>query len=343
MVLLNVGVENVIKCEIPWPTRKISLDPKPEQVVTADWFETIKDCKSLSIEDNLNITDISDGAFSELPELYWLTVANNNLGSVRRAMFSGVSDKLRFLWMENNKIFSIESRAFADIKSLESLDLSYNPLTGPITPESFIIQYTGPFDLDLDYTHVTIEQGLFQHIPYLRKLNLNGTPIKYAPNLFKGLSLVRLDMQNASINEIGPELWAGLGHSLETLVLSGNPLQTLKARSFRGLNKLQNLYIRNCGITQIEPLAFEGLGYGRFIMLWYNSIVEIDENLFGRDDWGWEVSFGPELICGHEICWMKTKASTELFNYHDSVTFLDDSVCINLNKTIWEFFENNCP
>ncbi len=175
---------NLLECFKPWDGSggQVTLEPKPDRVVTQDMFQSFSDCEWLMLN-NLNISDIINAAFATMPKLGNLNIENNHFVRVKRAMFKGVSSELDYLILSNNRISSIESRSFVDIKKLGHLGLSHNPLTGPITPETFMVQYVDKpswanFGLDLSYTGVTIEPGLFQHIPDLTALYLNGITFK---------------------------------------------------------------------------------------------------------------------------------------------------------------------
>ncbi len=215
----------IVECDTPWiGGGRVTLNETQDRTITQDMFQTFSACEQLELID-LSISDISDNAFSSMRKLDYLRIEGNHFGSVRRAMFNGmVSEVVKYfqLHMPDNRILFIQSQSFADIKSLTNLDLRRNPLTGPMTPDTFRINNQGNIFLGLSYTGVVIEQGLFQHIPNLEGLFIDGTPFKFTPNVWKGLKLTHLSIEHANITELKREQWEGLGNSLKYLFLDGN-------------------------------------------------------------------------------------------------------------------------
>ena len=206
----------IVECDRPWPGGgRVVLDQTEDRIITQDMFQTVSKCQGMFLF-NLNISDISDSAFTSMPKLDTLHITGNHFASVRRLMFSGTA--CQALYLTNNQILFLESQAFADIKSLFKLDLSRNPLTGPINPDTFRISSLRSFELRLSFTGVVIEQGLFQNIPNLRRLYLNGNLFKYTPNIFQGLGLSHLSIENANITQVNKDTWEGLGASLKYLL-----------------------------------------------------------------------------------------------------------------------------
>lgn len=78
-------------------------------------------------------------------------------------------------------IKEIQSLAFVDVPNILRLDLSWNQLTGDVLrPDVFRGPYNvrsyepiGLKDLDLSHNQIhTLDKRVFEHIPYLKKLNL---------------------------------------------------------------------------------------------------------------------------------------------------------------------------
>ena len=336
------GAGIIVACE--WPSDgegRITLDPIHERIVTQAIFQTFSECKELSLS-NLNISDIANNTFATMPELRRLTIEGNHIDSVRRAMFNGMASQVLasdfWLKMPNNNILFIERQTFADIKELAVLDLSRNPLSGPVAPETFMVNTVGIpswhsfFFLDLSYTGVVIDQGLFQYNPNLSSLKISGN--QFTPNIWQGLELDFLVIENASFAQLNEAMWEGL-ESLWGLTLNCSHfhhVETIRAHSFEGLTKLRWLALHNCGIKYVEALAFQGSLVWHFtVNLSYNPIVTVDKNIFGTPDWGKkELVLGREIFCKTEMCWMKTKEY--------NVRFLDDSNCTNLNKSVSQYF-----
>ena len=331
-----------------WPEKEgRPLDPVQNRVINQDTFQAFTDCKWLNLV-NLSISDITAGAFAGMPKLQQLIITGNHFESVRRDMFNGVASELEeyfsfTLYLPNNHILYLESQAFADIKSLVRLDLQDNPLTGPIAPETFMINNELDIELRLSNTGVVVKQGLFQHIPNLKFLSINENPFRFTPNMWQGLELLELSMKNAGITELNNEIWEGLGSSLKGLYLDGNYFETLRAHSFQGLTEIGHLRLANCGIRNVEALAFEIAGHseGPYVLnLENNPILSIDINLFGANGWEGKRLFLSEIQCGPDMCWMYEKYLSQQIEYD----YDDDDYfkCNNLDKSVREYFPDDC-
>ncbi len=255
---MRKSASTVLKCDWPNPSEEIALDPMQNRVLTQDMFDSL--CEYLII-DNLNISDIEDAAFASMPQLNMLIIENNNLGTVRRAMFNGISSNLRELRLVNDRIGSIEVRAFTQIENLAFLDLSHNPIAGAVTPQTFVITNPGPFQLKLSNTGIAMEPGLFQHVPYLSLLYLNGNPFRYVPNMWQGLELIQLELQNASITELRKQMFEGLEGSLWDLYLDNNNINTnsIEPGVFEEMKSLWRLGLSNCGLTEVKDKMWDGI------------------------------------------------------------------------------------
>ncbi len=326
----------------------ISWTPQEDHVLTQDILEDFTKCYHLELP-NQNITDIQDGALASMSDTSYLSINNNSLTALRKAMFQGgISYSLYWLEISHNSISYIENNCFSDLHELGRLYLHHNPLGAGINPETFS-GLNNYFTLHLSYTNVEVVPGLFQNMLKLRKLIVNGNPFRYLSNMWEGLKLKELELQDANITDPHPELWQGsLSRSLETLYLNKNHIPTLKAHSFQGLNELRVLGLSECGMQHIQARAFEGPPHLVLISLRGNPFLSIDHNMLGNiQNWpSWrsvELMFSAEFFpCIESLCWLKQ--TTERGSKIESPYFdLFVTRCENMDKTVLEFFENDCP
>lgn len=72
---------------------------------------------------------LGNHAFGDLPFLEILDLASNNISSVRRRSFQGLSN-LQELDLSHNKIESLAVELFSNLKKLRSLKINYNQIRG---------------------------------------------------------------------------------------------------------------------------------------------------------------------------------------------------------------------
>ncbi len=330
-------------CFYPREEGQIIWRSQEEHILTRDDLSGFSNCQWLSLY-TLNISDIEDGALFKLSKLSSLSLPNNKIKSLRAAMFQGALYKeLESLRIPNNSISSIEKHAFSNLNELEFLYLKHNPVGSDITPETFGgLQKL--FVLDLSYTGLSIVPGLFQHIPELSVLSVNGNPFKYIPKMWEGVRLRELELGYCNITELKREYWNGLEETVTTLRLKGNNISSLHAHTFQGLKRLFTLNLEDCGIQHIQAKAFEGAPDLTLIYLWYNPIVTIDENIFGTTIQEkppymvYNLMLGPDFFhCGEGMCWIYEAKLPDNIR----VGWFD-TMCKNVNKNVVDFLENDC-
>lgn len=165
------------------------------------------------------------------------------------------------------RISQIESRTFAGLRSLRSLDLSGNQLA-VIHPEAFSTPSRALRDLNLSrslYNHTAIKDLAtslrWSALSSLQGLDLSGNGLIYLPDhIFSHLvSLRRLHLGNNSLVAIHNGTFTAL-ERLEDLDLSLNAFRTFREEALREFDRLPwarlhmglNPYTCTCGI---EPFA----------------------------------------------------------------------------------------
>lgn len=166
-----------------------------------------------------------------------------------------------------SRIWELEWRAFAGLRSLRSLDLSGNQLA-VIHPEAFTLQQASLRELNLSralYNHSSVMDLAtslrWSSLGALRGLDLSSNGLVFLPpRVFSHLSgLRRLLLANNSLVALHNSTLSGL-ERLEELDLSLNALKTLPEEGLAELDSVpaaalllgKNPFLCRCGI---EPLA----------------------------------------------------------------------------------------
>uniref|UniRef100_A0AAZ3SDQ2 LRRCT domain-containing protein n=1 Tax=Oncorhynchus tshawytscha TaxID=74940 RepID=A0AAZ3SDQ2_ONCTS len=158
------------------------------------------------------------------------------------------------LLLPNNHLSSLGPGSFANLTSLERLDLSNNHLSS-LGPGSFA-HLTSLERLDLSNNHLSsLGPGSFAHLTSLERLDLSNNHLSsLGPGSFANLtSLERLDLSNNYLDNLPPVLFKDLGN-LSDLTLHNNSLRALDRDLFQGLVGLRKLDVSLNGLSDI-PLG----------------------------------------------------------------------------------------
>ncbi len=200
---------------------------------------------------------MENGVFSSMENLRHLYIEGDMI-NIRAGIFEGLEMWDGTLSLTNMSISSLPNNVFAHLTQLQVLFLAKNPLND-LNSETFY-GLRGVSWLDLSYSNANIIPGLFKHMPGLKNLDLSGTPFKITANIWQGVALKELIVENAGLFGLNARIWTGLEGSLEALTLSYNHFPTLSANSVLGLSKLKYLSLQKSGIEHINPGAFQQLG-----------------------------------------------------------------------------------
>lgn len=165
-----------------------------------------------------------DSAFEELSNLEVLYLNDNEIKTLDSRAFRNLW-KLRELRLDNNKIFEISSVS-SNMKSLTE-DLGKNKLT-------------------------TLATDAFRHLNNLEKLDLSLNPIEsMEKNAFRGLgNLLELNMHNCRIQKIEFDNLRGL-LELRKLDINNNMLTVFKTNVYARLPELRMLNLSSNKIRYV--------------------------------------------------------------------------------------------
>ncbi|XP_066300764.1 chondroadherin-like [Branchiostoma lanceolatum] len=184
-----------------------------------------------------------------------LHVEYNNITALRTEDFTRYRN-LSSLYLPDNRLFVIRSRAFYHLTNLTSMDLRWNKLTC-LNADTFV-GLGGLQALNLDYNEIEdIEEGTFDESP----------------------RLVHLLLGSNRLSSISPGSFTGL-NQLQLLDLFSNQITYIQPGTFSNLPQLKHLYLYQNGITYIHPDTFTNLSHLQLLSLFSNKITEIQPGTF---------------------------------------------------------------
>lgn len=237
-------------------------------------IEALPKLKELGFHSN-DIASIPEGAFHNNPLLQNIQLYDNPLASVGASAFQNLTDlhaldlrgpaqmqdfpiltstnNLKSLILTGTNLFSIPDRLCEDLKSLRTLDLSYNQIGElPSLHGCVALQ-----DLNLQQNRIQqINRDTFQGLGALRLLDLSRNGIGFIhQDAF--LSLTALTILDLSMNSLTVVPTTGL-NALSQLKLSGN-LQMKNMLSAKSLPKLRSLSApyayQCCAFLDCDPMT----------------------------------------------------------------------------------------
>ncbi|XP_034023058.1 leucine-rich repeats and immunoglobulin-like domains protein 1 [Thalassophryne amazonica] len=245
------------------------------------------------------LSAIDVDVFVNLPNLRELRLNYNELTSIPD--LGQVTSKIVSLYLDHNKIHSIDGRRTRGLVSVETLDLSNNDITelrGHHFPAGLQIR-----DLYLNNNKINVlELGALDHLgstlqvlrlsrnrisqipvrafqlPRLTQLELNRNRIRQVEGLtFRGLSSLEvLKLQRNNISKLTDGAFWDLA-KMKVLHLDYNSLTEVNSGSLYGLTSLQKLFLSNNSITRINPDGWKFCQKLRELNLSYNNLTRLDE------------------------------------------------------------------
>lgn len=233
-------------------------------------FEMLKDLKKLNLAFN-KINKISDYAFHGLNSLQILNLSYNLLGELYNSNFYGLPS-IAYLDLQRNHIGIIQDRTFRLLKKLQTLDLRDNALK--------TIGFIPSVQM------VLLGSNKLTHLPHVRftanfiELSENG--LENLSDLYfllriPGLQFLILN-QNRLSSCSNVDYAPSQNPSLEQLFLAENMLQLAWETGlcwdiFKGLSRLQILYLNNNYLNFLPPGIFNGLVALRMLSLSANRLT----------------------------------------------------------------------
>ena len=230
---------------------------------------------------SLAVLDLRGSWYIAYPD--WLGSAHrNSLESLEEGLFAGLAS-LRELYLgDGHRLTSLEAGIFDDLSALVYLDLGGNPLTS--LEAGVFDNLTSLTELQLSYAGETAPpNGLFDKLTSLRELSMVTGVAQLEAGVLTGFPVTRLSLYTGAT--LPRELFQGLT-SLKQLDLSGhfhfppNPLTTLEAGIFEGLDALEELNMYRNRLTTLEVGAFDGLSSLTSLDLGDNELASLEAGVF---------------------------------------------------------------
>ncbi|XP_030723521.1 leucine-rich repeats and immunoglobulin-like domains protein 1 isoform X1 [Globicephala melas] len=224
------------------------------------------------------LSEIDPAGFEDLPNLQEVYLNNNELTAI--PSLGAASARILSLFLQHNRIRSVEGSQLKAYVSLEVLDLSSNNITeirSTCFPHGLPIK-----ELNLASNRIsTLESGAFDGLSRsLLTLRLSKNRITQLPvKAFKLPRLTQLDLNRNRIRLIEGLTFQGLD-SLEVLRLQRNNISRLTDGAFWGLARMQALHLEYNSLTEVNSGSLYGLTALHQLHLGNNSISRIH-----RDGW----------------------------------------------------------
>ncbi|XP_066208024.1 leucine-rich repeats and immunoglobulin-like domains protein 1 [Saccopteryx leptura] len=211
--------------------------------------------RSLNLSYN-KLSEIEPAGFEDLPNLQEVYLNNNELTAV--PSLGAASSHVTSLFLQHNKIHSVEGTQLKAYLSLEVLDLSWNNIT-------------------------EMRSTCFSHGPPIKELNLASNRIgTLESGAFDGLSrsLLTLRLSRNRVTQLPVKAFKL--PRLTQLDLSRNRIRLIEGLTFQGLDSLEVLKLQRNNISQLTDGAFWGLSRMHVLHLEHNSLVEVNSgSLYG--------------------------------------------------------------
>ncbi|CAH1114704.1 unnamed protein product [Psylliodes chrysocephalus] len=269
---------------------KIVLSGNPLSVISDEAFIGLeRSLWELEIS-HCDLTIVPNRAIRYLQKLRRLDLSGNDINRISPEDWRGIERSLEVLILAENEINHVPTDSFSGLPNLETIDLSGNNLRN-IDPSVF---RDGMGRL----AHLIFADNQLSSIPYqalqplrlLKTLDLSYNRInKMEPSSEPGVNInlnyqLSLDTFKLDFNQITilEPMSFQYFNVLNKTYLDGNPIITLEENAFRQA-KIKELYLRGCGLSEVNPRAFEGLeSFLEILDLSGNNISLLPEAVFNR-------------------------------------------------------------
>jgi Leucine-rich repeat (LRR) protein len=252
--------------------------------------------KNLSLEGNI-LQYLLPDTFVELPNLQNLVLGNNTGLQVPTDHNFINSNSLKHLGIYDCNVSSVSFETFANVSTLESLDLSYNYLRNldinilKVLSElselklehnkiSEIIPGTFQKNSSLEFLYLGnnfiqhVEIGVFSGLVNLKILSLDGNKLQdLHPGTFVGLrKFKRLNLSNNPGLLIPTDRQFINSHSLPVLVISGCNMSSVSVETFANVRALEELDLRENNLSRVDINILKALPYLSALYLNFNPL-----------------------------------------------------------------------
>ncbi|XP_044258031.1 chaoptin isoform X2 [Tribolium madens] len=268
-------------------------------VISKNPLSYIPDETFLGLERSLWELDLSHNQLTRVPnrsirylrKLRYLDLRGNSITRISPENWRGLENSLTTLILTDNYITHLPIDSFSGLPMVETINLKGNNLK-EIDPSVFRDGMGRLSNLILADNQLTsIPYQALSFLKSLRELDLSYNKINIMqPALEVGVQnanynfLFNLDLLRLDYNQITMLKAASFQYFnvLNKTYLDGNPLSLVEENAFRQA-KIKELYMRNCGLKEISPLAFSGLeNFLEILDLSGNHISSLSDEIFQR-------------------------------------------------------------
>ncbi|XP_038627959.1 leucine-rich repeats and immunoglobulin-like domains protein 1 isoform X2 [Tachyglossus aculeatus] len=238
-----------------------------------------------------------------------LHLNNNDLTTI--PFLGNASSHIISLYLQHNKIRSVEGSLLKLYISLEVLDLSSNnimEIRSTCFPHGLVLK-----ELYLGSNRIsTLEPGAFDSLSRsLRTLHLSKNRITHLPvKAFKLPRLTQLELNRNRIRQIEGLTFQGLD-SLDVLKLQRNRISRLTDGAFWGLAKMQVLHLEYNSLTEVNSGSLYGLTALHQLNLSNNSISRIS-----RDGWSFCQKLHELILSFNNLTRLDEESLADLSSLH---------------------------
>ncbi|XP_034183932.1 leucine-rich repeat and fibronectin type-III domain-containing protein hattifattener [Osmia lignaria lignaria] len=258
-----------------------------------DYEQLLAALRRYASKSNVDLFYVNNSTIGTLRNNSLTTVKINNIQlsgcqikTIEPDAFKGQENSLKSLNLKDNELTEIPSSTLKTLRNLTVLDLSMNKITR-VNDNAFAGLKL--VTLKLSDNEVNLAPGAFRGLERsLKNLNLKGTRQKKVPEALKGLrTLAFLDLSQNSIRELpgsaGTKAFEGL-ESLTGLNLERNLIQNIGPDAFHGIkHTLSSLSLLNNLIPDFPTAAINSIQDLRVLDIGFNLITELPVNAFEKN------------------------------------------------------------
>lgn len=227
--------------------------------------------KTLALPHN-EISLIENGPFNTLSSLKVLNLSSNAIQTLGNTALEGLIN-LRTLDLSFNKIAVIRNEMFLPAIQLQFLNLSYNVIEE--LRENNLNTLQRLQQLDASYNRLSRVAPGSLELPSLARLLLAGNSALRTFLVGPGKRLQTLDASRTGLKQVP----AALTHSVRTLRLAGNSIQTVSCGDLDSYPLLQLLDLNSNQLENVEDDALGRLDLLSILYLSNNSLKNIPRDL----------------------------------------------------------------
>lgn len=214
------------------------------------------------------------GTFPGSAEIPSFNLSSSGIENITSGAFDTLP-KLRYLYLQNNKIFAIEPGAFKGLTQIYELNLENNEITH-ITPGMF--NGLNALAVHSGLNHIKeIPPGSFEGVDQIITFNLSFNDIAILHmDSFKGLQNMEiLDLQHNKICYIPLGLFQ-YSDVLKGLDLKGNKLRYFLPGTFSGLKRLLTINLANNEFSEFDPSLLLPMSSIYYLDISRNNLYYLD-------------------------------------------------------------------